>query len=85
MIEVSSQDISRAFGKSWTEDKIMSGVTSFYLLRIEQYGEIKWIILDQRKRILKRIRSKIVLGKILGVEETDVEKGYEIWLNLTSK
>lgn len=85
MIEIAPQDVARAFGQQWTENKIDSGAEKFFLTKEELFGEKKWFILDQNRRILKRTRSDIALARILGVDSTNVERGYETWLNLTSK
>ncbi len=87
MIPVSDKDISRIFGNAYLKEQKRKGHESFYLYKKREGASLLWFIMSDksnRKSIVRRIRSNIILGKILGVEDK-FEQEYDTWINILAK
>lgn len=81
MIPISDRDISRAFGAEWCKNQKEKGTEEFFLYRKYEGVEKKWFLLDQNNRIVRRIRSNVKLGMILGCDE-QVDQNYDNWIQI---
>jgi len=87
MIPISNKDISRIFGNAYLKEQKAKGFDSFYLHRKREGASLYWFIMgdrNNRKAVVRQIRSTIILGKLLGVEDK-FEQEYEAWEGILNK
>ncbi len=87
MIPVSEKDVSRIFGNVYLKEQKAKGFDAFYLFKKREGASLYWFIMgdkNDRKTIVRRLRSDIVLGKLLGVEDK-FEQEYEAWEKILKK
>lgn len=87
MIPISEKDISRIFGKAYLNEKKASGIDAFYLFKKREGASLFWFIMgdkNNKKTIVRRLRSTINLSKLLGVDDK-FEQEYESWEKILSE
>jgi len=87
MIPISDKDMSRVFGKQYFLSKKEKGFTEFYLEKNVQGNSTFWYLKGKQYgkiTIVRKIRSQIILGNILGVpDKFGVE--YDEWMKILNK
>lgn len=81
MVRISEKDFIRAFGKEiFYKLKNKDGISKLFLNKEIKDNSICWFIYgempDKTKKVIKRVRSHIVLSKLLG--DDNFEKEYSI-------
>ncbi len=87
MIPISEKDISRVFGKAFLLEKKENGFDAFYLFKKRSGATLYWFIMGDKnnaKTIVRRLRSDIILSKLLGVDNK-FEQEYEAWEKVLEK
>ena len=87
MIPISDKDMSRIFGAKYFQNLRESGFDEFYLEKIEQGASNFWYIKGKKYgkiTIVRKIRSEVILGKILGVQDK-FSKEYDEWEKIVGK
>lgn len=84
MIPISDKDMKRVFGKKYFFNLKEKGFEEFGLEKIEQGVSTLWFIKAKKYNklsIVRKLRSDIILGKILGVDDK-FAKEYDEWLKI---
>ena len=69
MVPISKKDITRAFGDTWVNETSKKADGEYFLVKRHQKGVLTWLVVNKRHDVLRRVRSHVVLSKILGTED----------------
>lgn len=84
MVPISTKDVIRAFGETWHKEHLAKSNNDFFLVKRKQKGVLIWLVVNKKHDVLRRVRSNIVLSKLIGTED-QFEFVYEEYMKALAK